>query len=97
MYNNRNIVLHELIGLRVNVVKSRDKKQVGTSGKVIDETKNTLVIETEDRTVQVVKAASAFRFYFGRKSFLVGGEEINFRPHERLEKSLKYYKRRSEK
>jgi ribonuclease P protein subunit POP4 len=93
-YDNKNIVLHELIGLRARVIKSLDKKQEGTSGTVIDETKNTLVLERDGAIRRIIKKISVFKFYKGRKSFTVKGEEINFRAHERTEKGLKFYKRR---
>ena len=93
-YDNRNIVLNELIGLKVKVTKSLDKKQRGLSGTVIDETKNTIVLDTKDGRKRVVKGISVFRFYSGRKSFVVEGEEINFRPHERIVKAMKFYKAR---
>ncbi len=93
-YDNKNIVLNDLIGLKARVLKSLDKKQRGLSGIVIDETKNTLVMETEKGSKRVVKKSSSFRFYFGGKHFDVDGNEISFRPVERTEKALKYYKRR---
>jgi ribonuclease P protein subunit POP4 len=93
-YNNRNIVLNELIGLKARVIKSLDKKQRGLSGVVIDETKNTVVLETSSGTKSIVKRISVFRFYSGKNSFTVDGEEIGFRPHERIEKSMKFYKAR---
>ncbi|MDE1860918.1 MAG: ribonuclease P protein subunit [Candidatus Micrarchaeota archaeon] len=93
-YDNKNIVLNELIGLRVKVVKSLDKKQAGTSGTVIDETKNTIVIEARKGTKKVIKKISVFKFYSGKHAFIVDGKEINFRPDERIEKGLKFYKRR---
>ena len=93
-YNNKNIVLSELIGLRVKVIRCLDKKQVGLEGIVIDETKNTFFLETKGATRKVVKKSATFRFYAGNKSYVVRGEEINFRPFERLERSLKFYKRR---
>ncbi len=93
-YNNRNIVLNELIGLKARVTKSLDKKQRGLSGVVIDETKNTIVLETSSGTKSIVKRISVFRFYSGKHSFTVDGEEIGFRPHERIEKSMKFYKAR---
>ncbi len=93
-YDNRNIILNELIGLRVRVLYSLDKKQRGISGIVIDETKNMLVLETKGGIKRVVKSISGFRFYSGRSSFKVDGKEINFRPHERTGKAVKYYKRR---
>jgi ribonuclease P protein subunit POP4 len=93
-YDNRNIVLHELIGLRVRVLKCADRKQVGLRGTVVDESKNTLVVDTGNQLKRLVKATSTFRFYAGRKSFIVNGVEINFRPEDRIEKALKYWKRR---
>lgn len=96
-YSNRNIVLNELIGLRARVVRCSDKKQEGLEGIIIDETKNTLLLRTDGGVKRLVKASSAFRFYVeGKESFLVDGREISFRPHERIEKSMKFYKRRKQ-
>jgi ribonuclease P protein subunit POP4 len=95
-YNNRNIVLHELIGLNVEVIKSNDKYLKGIKGMVVNETKNTLLISTGSKTKIVPKMNSTFRFSYGKKRFVVNGVEINFRPYERIEKSYKFYKRRRE-
>lgn len=92
--NNKTIVLHELVGLDCEVVGSSDAKQVGARGIVADETKNTLVLRTGKGLKRVVKNISTFKFRKGRKSFFVEGEEISFRSHERIEKGLKFYKRR---
>jgi len=94
-YNNKNIVLHELIGLGVEVVESSDREQVGLKGKVVNETKNLLYIETQGSIKMLVKKISTFKFSKGRKRFVVKGIEINFRPSERTEKAMKFYKRRS--
>ncbi|MGC8587013.1 MAG: ribonuclease P protein component 1 [Candidatus Micrarchaeia archaeon] len=93
-YNNKNIVISELIGLRAKVLKCLDKKQEGLEGIVLDETKGTLLLDVEGKRVRVVKKTATFRFYAGSKSFVVEGNEINFRASERLEKSLKFYKKR---
>lgn len=93
-YNNRTIVLHELSGLNARVVKCLDRNQLGIEGKVLKETKNTLVVGTDRGVKQVVKKTSTFKFFVGRKSFTVDGREINFRPFERTEKAIKFYKRR---
>ncbi len=93
-YNNRNIVLHELIGLKVRVMESQDRSRKGINGVVVDETKNTLVIDTASGRKIVPKLTSTFKFVYGKRNFTVEGYEINFRPHERLEKGLKFYKRR---
>jgi ribonuclease P protein subunit POP4 len=94
-YNNKNIVINELIGLRAKVLKCLDKKQEGLEGIVLDETKGTLLLNVDGNNIRVIKKTATFRFYAGRKSFVVEGNEINFRPYERLEKSLKFYKKRN--
>jgi ribonuclease P protein subunit POP4 len=94
MPDNRNIVMHELIGLEVEVVSSADPDQMGIRGVVIDETKHTLSVETAEGIKRLVKKVSTFRFVSEGKGLIVEGKEIDFRPHERLEKSLKFYKKR---
>ena len=93
-HNNKNIVLHELIGLKVVVANSSDTEQIGIRGTVLDETKNTLHIRTGSGVKKVVKKISTFKFISGKNTFTVNGEEINFRPDERIEKAYKFYKRR---
>ena len=92
--NNKTIVLHELVGLDCEVVRSSDTSQAGIRGTVVDETKNTLILETGKGLKRVVKNISTFRFRKGTKSFFVDGEEINFRGYERIEKGLRFYKKR---
>jgi ribonuclease P protein subunit POP4 len=94
-YNNRNIVLHELIGLDAEIIDSLDRSQIGIKGRVISETKNLLYLKHDLKTKKVVKKISKFRFTVGNESFIVDGEEINFRAYERTEKALKFYKRRT--
>lgn len=93
-YNNRNIVLHELIGLDAEVIGSRDNSQIGIKGRVIDESKNFLYLRHGSKIKRVVKNISTFRFTRGGDSFVVNGEEISFRSYERTEKALKFYKMR---
>lgn len=94
-YNNKSIVLQELIGLKVSVKNSRDPSRIGLKGTVIDETKATLKVKNDQKTVTVPKLGTVFSFRAGRKSFIVDGKEINFRPHERISKGLKFYKARN--
>jgi ribonuclease P protein subunit POP4 len=93
-YNNKTIVLHELIGLKVEVFRSNDSSMEKMKGIVIDETKNTFLVRTPLGDKRIPKSTSTFKFLFGRNKFIINGEEICFRPYERLEKSFKFYKRR---
>ena len=94
-YNNKNIVLHELVGLDAEVVNSNDRSQIGIKGKVLKETKNLLYVEDVGSVKRIIKSISTFKFGDGKQHFVVDGKEINFRPHERTEKAMKFYKKRS--
>ncbi len=94
LYSNRNIVLHEFIGLKVRVSKSSDANKRSLSGTVINETKNTLVVRTRRGPRSIPKKGSVFAFAVGEKRFTVDGAEICFTPEERIEKALRFYKKR---
>ena len=86
-----NIVRHELIGLHVKVVDSRDPSNVGVGGRVIDETRNTLIIEKEDgSTKTLVKENCVFSFeYEPGKRVKVDGNLLVARPEDRIKKKQK--------
>ena len=56
---------HELAGLHVEVVESRNADLVGIAGDVVDETMQTLVVAGASGSKQVPKAAATFRFRLG--------------------------------
>ena len=55
MLTPKNLVKHELIGLKVKVTISTNKKQEGLEGIVVDETRNTLIIETSSGEKSLAK------------------------------------------
>lgn len=82
------IVKHELIGLRVEVVASSHPPLVGLEGRVVDETRNTLAVETAkgERVVPKVGQRFAFTLRDGR-SHEVDGRRIAYRPEDRIKKA----------
>ncbi len=88
MRNLGNMELHELIGLDVRVVKSTNPLQVGICGKVIDESKNMLVIMSSMGPKKIQKKGVKFEFEIDGKTKLVDGDVINYRPHERTKKLI---------
>jgi ribonuclease P protein subunit POP4 len=55
---------HELVGLPVGVVGSTDPSRVGIEGRVVEETTQTVSIETADSGVKrVPKAGTEFEFW----------------------------------
>ena len=95
-YNNKSIVIHELVGLGIEVLESRDPDQIGIRGTVIKETKNLLYVRSNNGVRKLVKQISLFRFDVEGRKFVVAGDTINFRSHERTEKALRFYKRRKQ-
>jgi len=88
----RNIVFHELIGLKVKVLSHSDPTVVGLEGIVIDETRNTLVIRSRNGDKRVFKHCGVFRFFLPNNVVVdVDGTLIVGRPEDRL-KRIKWYR-----
>lgn len=73
-----------LIGLKVEIIKSSDRKKIGLKGIVVDETKHTLLIEKPNKKVVCVpKIGCTFRFRKDEKIFDIEGGKILTRPEDR--------------
>lgn len=81
-----NLHLHEFIGLKLRVLNSTNPTYVGKEGIVIDETKNTIVIDAGGEKKVIAKKGSVFEFYVNDKRVIIDGSTIVFRPHERTKK-----------
>jgi len=81
----QNLIAHELIGLRAKVVSSSDPTLLGLEGLIIDETKNTLLIEAQGRMKRLLKQTCVFSFYLeDGESVLVDGKALCKRPEDRV-------------
>jgi ribonuclease P protein subunit POP4 len=76
----------EFIGLEVEVVEATSGNYLGIKGRVVDETKNTLTVEQEGRERMVPKECCRFRFTEGDRTHIVDGNEIRFRPEDRIKR-----------
>ena len=85
-----NLVRHELCGLAVKIEKSTDPTQKGITGKVIDETYNTLKIETKDgKEKSAIKENCVFVFTLSDKTKVqVDGKLLVSRPEDRIKKKF---------
>jgi ribonuclease P protein subunit POP4 len=89
MITEKNLVRHELTGLEVEVRKSTNKSQIGIKGRVVDETYNMLVIETEKGEKKVEKKSCVFVFKLPNgKKVEVEGWVLVGRPEDRIKKKL---------
>ena len=86
----QNLVRHELIGLKVKIEKSTDSTQNKIVGKIIDETYNTLKIETKDgKEKTVIKENCVFVFTLPDKTKVqVDGNLLVSRPEDRIKKKF---------
>jgi ribonuclease P protein subunit POP4 len=81
------LVKDELIGLKVTVKECTDKSLENTSGTIIDETKNTFLIETKDGVKRVAKNIAKFEFEYKGKKFIISGSRLLYRPENRIKKA----------
>ena len=85
----QNLIRHELIGLKVKIEKSVDPTQKGITGRVIDETYNTLKIETKSKEKTVIKGNCIFVFTLSDKTKVqVDGKLLVSRPEDRIKKKF---------
>jgi len=86
-----NLLVHEFIGLNAEIIRCTDAKQQGAKGTIIDETKNTIVIETREGEKKFVKKNCVFRFSLPSGGTAdVEGELIALDPAERPKKLAKH-------
>ena len=85
MITPQNVLFHEFIGLDVVVDDASNQYLVGTSGVIIDETRNTVVIKTRDGLKQVAKKGVTFRLTLPTgKAALVEGAALVMAPEKRI-------------
>ncbi len=88
MSTPKNLIWHELIGLKVEIVESKNKNLVGLEGKIVDETKNMLLIKTKTGEKKIIKKDCKFKFHLKNQEILVDGELIVARPEKRTKKNI---------
>ena len=86
MITPTNLIRHELIGLDVVVSESLNPLSIGIQGKVIDETQQTLILQTKKGNKKILKRLSTFVFNVKNKKVEVKGSVIAKRPWERISK-----------
>jgi ribonuclease P protein subunit POP4 len=91
----KNILGHEIIGLKAKVIKSTDKNREGIEGIVLNETQNTIEIlgEKEKQSVKkkylLPKKECEFEFILGldekqnEEKIILNGKEFMKRPEDR--------------
>ncbi|MBU0662113.1 MAG: ribonuclease P protein subunit [Candidatus Diapherotrites archaeon] len=82
----KNLPAHELIGLRVKVAECADAGMKGIKGKVVDESRNVLIIDLENGKGErrIPKKDAVFEFEIAEGKVLLEGRKIIARPEDRV-------------
>jgi ribonuclease P protein subunit POP4 len=85
MISFQNVLRHELIGLDVLVSGATNPLHRGLSGRIIDETKNLLVLETSNGVKRVPKMHSRFQLHLpGSELVEIDGSVMALAPEKRI-------------
>lgn len=86
----KNIVSHELLGLHVIVIESKNPSVKGMKGEVVKETKNMLYIRADDGNIRsIAKKDNVFLFDIDGKLIKVLGNVLIGRAEERIKRKKK--------
>ncbi len=82
----KNLVKHELIGLEVKIIESKNSLNE-ISGRVVDETYSTFIIDIKGKDKVMIKKDCIFLFILpDKKKVQVNGKVIIGRPEDRIKK-----------
>ena len=84
MITRENLLKHEIIGLEATIVKCSNEQTIGIAGKVIDETKSMLFLNTKNGIKKIPKENTEWKFSFDNTELIVNGNLLAKRPQERL-------------
>jgi ribonuclease P protein subunit POP4 len=82
MVSLKDLLRSEFIGNQIKIIEAKNSSLIGLTGKVINESKNMLTIDTGSKTKSLIKNQITFIFK-GKK---VVGKSISSRPEERIKK-----------
>ena len=83
--NKEILAKEEFIGKHVTIQECSDPNWVNKSGIIIDETKNTFVIEIGDKKKRIAKNTAVFKFEDYEETILEGSR-LTYRPEDRIKK-----------
>lgn len=85
----QNDSVNELVGLYTSVIESTNSQIIGLSGKIVNETKSMLEIQTRNGLKKIPKNHSKWQVNTDTQKFVIDGASINKRPQDRIGVELK--------
>jgi len=84
MITKENIISHELIGLKTEIIDSSNKEILGLKGTIIDETKSMFVIDTSIGYKKIPKNHNKWKFSIQNDDVILLGSSLCKRPFDRV-------------
>ena len=93
MITSRNILQHEIIGLDAEITESRDMGLVGMSGRILDETRQTVTLLHKNQRVMVPKNVAVFQLVLPNGEIVqVHGVMLLGRPEDRVKSRMERHR-----
>jgi RNase P/RNase MRP subunit p29 len=83
----KNMVNDELIGKNITIRECTDPQWKNKSGVIIDETKNTFLLEINHQRKQIAKKTATFEFTDNEKKIFIEGNRLLYRSEDRIKKA----------
>lgn len=79
-----NITTHELIGMNTEISDSSNPQLIGLNGRIVDETKSMILVNTKKGIKSIAKSNSDWKFTIDSKDVIIKGSTIVKRSFDRL-------------
>ncbi len=84
MITKENIISHELIGLKTEIIDSSNKEILGLKGTIIDETKSMFIIDTSIGYKKIPKNHNKWKFSIQNDDVILFGSSLCKRSFDRV-------------
>ncbi len=84
MISAENLISHELIGLKTEVLESSNPQIIGVNGKIVNETKHMFLLLTNNGFKMLSKKHNKWGFFLQDQIISVSGSLLAKRAYERL-------------
>ena len=82
-----NVYNDNWLGKQLKVISSNDETLVGREGLVIDETRNTLTVREQNKSIKIGKAS--IKFTIDDSNIIIDGANVGQRPENRTHKKYR--------
>lgn len=72
--------------MEIEVTASNNKSLIGKSGKIIDETKQTITIQSKNKKIKLIKSQIKMKTKYNNQTVEIDGNLLVNRPEDRIKK-----------